>query len=84
VTFQELRLGFPKRPQFQRSMKMAALGEPLNNEHGNLRLCALRIRFQTEISSDPVLFFGKANGLSQSHEVTVQELRLGFPKRPYF
>ena len=40
-------------------MKMAALGEPLNNEHGNLRLCALRIRFQTEISSDPVLFFGK-------------------------
>jgi len=67
-------------------MKMAALGEPLNNEHGNLRLWALRIRFQTEISSDPVLFFGKANGLSQSHEVTVQELRLGlgFPKHPYF
>ena len=84
MTFEELRLGFPKRSWLLKFIHMQTRGEPLKDEH----FCELFDMsnfgaWKRNISFD-LTFTMRRREARLNHQIYPQEYRFGFPKRPYF
>ena len=84
TTFEELRLGFPKRPWFLKFIHMQTRGEPLKDEEfcelfdmGNFGAWKRNISFD-------LMFTMWRREVRLNHQIYPKEYRFGFPKRPYF